>query len=102
MPEIWFYGILVFMKATIELDDDLYRQLKATAALKGKKVRELVEEGVRMVLHSSSTRSRKPRTKTSLPLVRSSRKKPLNIPDDAASRAEMADDLERYAASLRQ
>ena len=89
------------MKATIELDDDLYRQLKATAALKGKKVRELVEEGVRMVLQSS-TRSRKAKAETPLPLVRSSRKKPLNIPDDAASRAEMADELERYAASLRQ
>src|SRR5262245_49332422 len=62
---IWFYGILVFMKANIELDDDLYRQLKATAALKGMKVRELVEEGVRMVLHSSSTRSRKAPAKTS-------------------------------------
>ena len=89
------------MKATIELDDDLYRQLKATAALRGKKVRELVEEGVKMVLHSP-TRSKKAATKATLPLVGSSRKKQLDIPDDAATRAEMADDLERYAASLRQ
>jgi hypothetical protein len=89
------------MKATIEFDDDLYRQLKATAALRGKKVRELVEEGVRIVLRSSSRSSRKAPSKTKLPLVRSSRKKPLKIPDDVASRVEMADDLERYAASLR-
>jgi len=38
------------MKATIELDDALYRQLKAAAALQGRKVKELVAEGVRRVL----------------------------------------------------
>jgi hypothetical protein len=38
------------MKATIELDDVLYRQLKAEAALRGRKVKELVAEGVRRVL----------------------------------------------------
>ena len=38
------------MKATIDLDDTLYRQLKAQAALRGRKVRELVAEGVRRIL----------------------------------------------------
>ena len=38
------------MKATIELDDALYRQLKAAAALQGRKVKDLVAEGVRRVL----------------------------------------------------
>ena len=38
------------MKATIDLDDTLYRQLKAEAALRGRKVEELVAEGVRRVL----------------------------------------------------
>jgi hypothetical protein len=89
------------MKATIEFDDALYRQLKATAALRGKKVRELVEEGVRMVLHGSPGTA-KPMAKDSLPLISSSRKKTLKIPDDVAARVELAEDLERYAASLRQ
>jgi hypothetical protein len=57
------------MKATIEFDDDLYRQLKATAALRGSKVKELVAEGVRMVLRHPDTLRRSPRLK--LPIVKS-------------------------------
>jgi hypothetical protein len=38
------------MKATIEFDDALYRQLKAVAALRGRKVKDLVTEGVRLML----------------------------------------------------
>ncbi len=87
------------MKATIEFEDELYRRLKATAAMRGKKVRELVAEGVRMVLQESWKPVENP---TDLPLITSSRKKPLEIPDDIASRLEVAEELERYAASLRQ
>lgn len=38
------------MKATIEFDDDLYRRLKIEAARRGRTIRELVAEGVRIVL----------------------------------------------------
>jgi len=38
------------MKATIELEDALYRRLKVEAASRGRKVKELVAEGVRRVL----------------------------------------------------
>lgn len=38
------------MKTTIELPDDLYRRAKATAALHGRKLKDLVEEGLRLVL----------------------------------------------------
>ena len=41
------------MKATIEFDDELYRQLKAAAALRGAKIKELVAEGVRLVLRGA-------------------------------------------------
>ncbi len=57
------------MKATIEFDDDLYRQLKATAALRGAKVKELVAEGVRMVLRPADAPHRLRRLK--LPIVKS-------------------------------
>lgn len=40
------------MKATIELDDALYRRLKVEAARRGRTVRELVTDGVRRVLDS--------------------------------------------------
>ncbi len=38
------------MKTTIELSDDLYRRAKATAALRGQRLRDIVEEGVRRVV----------------------------------------------------
>jgi hypothetical protein len=39
------------MKTTIELPDDLYRKAKALAALKGRKLKDLVEEGLRLVVN---------------------------------------------------
>jgi hypothetical protein len=41
------------MKATIELDNDLYRRAKIAAATRGRKIRELVAEGLQRVLSDS-------------------------------------------------
>ena len=41
------------MKTTVELSDDLYRRVKAAAALRGRKVKDLIEEGMRLVLKTS-------------------------------------------------
>jgi len=57
------------MKATIEFDDELYRQLKATAALRGSKIKDLVSEGVRMVLRGMDNPHRFRRIE--LPIVKS-------------------------------
>jgi hypothetical protein len=38
------------MKTTVEVPDDLYRRAKATAALHGRKLKDLVEEGLRLVI----------------------------------------------------
>jgi hypothetical protein len=40
------------MKTTIELPDPLYRQAKAAAALRGRKLKDLVEQGLRLVLEA--------------------------------------------------
>ncbi|MDQ2667131.1 MAG: hypothetical protein M3Z05_14120 [Gemmatimonadota bacterium] len=40
------------MKATIDLDEALYRRLKVEAARRGRTVRELVAEGIRAVIDS--------------------------------------------------
>ncbi|MEO7458268.1 MAG: hypothetical protein ABIY52_18560 [Gemmatimonadaceae bacterium] len=40
------------MKATIDLDEALYRRLKMEAARRGRTVRELVAEGIRIVIES--------------------------------------------------
>jgi hypothetical protein len=52
------YGSMVIpaagasMKTTVEVPDELYRKAKAEAALRGRKLRDLVEEGLRLVLET--------------------------------------------------
>jgi hypothetical protein len=56
------------MKTTLNLDDELYRQVKAKAAMEGQRVTDLVEAGLRVVLGESA--SDKPRaTRVRLPLI---------------------------------
>jgi hypothetical protein len=38
------------MKTTVELPDDLYRRAKAEAALRGRKLKDMIEEGLQLVL----------------------------------------------------
>jgi hypothetical protein len=42
------------MKATVEIPDDLYRRAEATAALNGRGLSDLVEEGLRHVVEKES------------------------------------------------
>ncbi|HEY2618766.1 MAG TPA: hypothetical protein VGI78_15605 [Acetobacteraceae bacterium] len=42
------------MKTTVELPDPHCRQAKAEAALRGRKLKDLVEEGLRLVLEVSA------------------------------------------------
>jgi hypothetical protein len=50
------------MKTTVEVPDDLYRRAKAEAALRGRKLKDLIEEGLRLVLDAP----RKSRRRSSL------------------------------------
>ncbi|HEV2954745.1 MAG TPA: hypothetical protein VGX95_01385 [Xanthobacteraceae bacterium] len=50
------------MKITVEIPNDLYREAKAAAALQRRKLKDLIAEGLRMVLQ----RGRKPPRRTSL------------------------------------
>jgi predicted transcriptional regulator len=38
------------MKTTIEVPDDLYRRAKSMAALRGRKLKDLIEEALRLVV----------------------------------------------------
>lgn len=40
------------MKTTVEVPDDLYRQAKVEAARRGSKLKDLVEQGLRLVLEA--------------------------------------------------
>jgi predicted component of type VI protein secretion system len=47
------------MKTTVELPDELYRKAKAAAALSGRKLKDLVEEGLRLVIETSAKSRRR-------------------------------------------
>jgi hypothetical protein len=40
------------MKTMVDLPDDLYRRAQAEAALRGRELKDLVEEGLRLVLEA--------------------------------------------------
>jgi hypothetical protein len=48
------------MKTTIEVSYELYRRAKAEAALRGCKLRDLIEEGLKLVLAAPRRRRRTP------------------------------------------
>lgn len=48
------------MKTTVDVPDDLYRRAKAEAALRGRKLKDLIEEGLRLVLDASRRTPRQP------------------------------------------
>ena len=48
------------MKTTVEVPDDLYRRAKAEAALRGRKLKDLIEEGLRLVLEVRGKRRKSP------------------------------------------
>jgi hypothetical protein len=48
------------MKTTVELPDDLYRRAKSEAALRGCKLEDLIEHGLRLVLDAPRKKRRRP------------------------------------------
>jgi predicted component of type VI protein secretion system len=48
------------MKTTVEMPDELYRRAKAEAGSSGRKLKDLVEEGLRRVLDASAGTRPKP------------------------------------------
>ena len=40
------------MRTTVDLSDEMYRRAKAEAALRGRKFKDLIEEGLRRVLEA--------------------------------------------------
>jgi hypothetical protein len=48
------------MKTTVEVPDDLYRRAKAEAALRGRRLKDLIEEGLRLVLDAPRKARRRP------------------------------------------
>jgi hypothetical protein len=72
LPENQKTGILPDMKTTLEIPDELYREAKARAAMENRKIKDLVAEGIRLVLEQSTPVTKRPIGKrpSPFPLIR--------------------------------
>lgn len=89
------------MKTTVEIPDDLFRQVKARAALEGLPLRELVTYGLRLALQAP-LQVAKPR-RAAFPLIRATLgASPLTEADTSAALVEMDDEeARRHADAVR-
>jgi len=59
------------MRTTFELPDDLFRQVKARAALQGRPLKDLVADALNLLLHTSKNESSRPvPRRTSFPIIK--------------------------------
>ena len=75
LPEKQISGRGDWMKTTLDIPNDLYRQAKATAALEGIRMKDLIGEGLRLALEA---RGRAAKSLSPLEVLREVRKKPLH------------------------
>lgn len=68
------------MKTTLEVPDELYRQVKSHAALHRRKIKDYVAEGLRLALEAD--RSRNGRASGPLAVFDEVRAQPLHRPED--------------------
>jgi hypothetical protein len=52
------HGIVRLMRTTVRLDDDLYREIKATAARTGRPVGDVISDALRTFIAADRTSSR--------------------------------------------
>ena len=58
------------MKTTFDIPDELYRRAKVEAALRGRKLKDLVEEGLRSVIDTPPQEGPRPRLADLMGLAR--------------------------------
>lgn len=89
------------MKTTVEIPDDLFRQAKAQAALRGIRLRELVEYGLRLALETPPPPAGGQRT--AFPLIKASADAPrLTEEQVQAALIDMnEEEAQRHAGSVR-
>lgn len=68
------------MRTTVEIPDEIYRELKIKAAREGKTVREIVLQGLQQELENNE--KSRPIRKLKLPLIRSSRPGTLDLTNE--------------------
>jgi hypothetical protein len=91
------------MKTTLEIPDDLYREAKAKAAMENRKIKDLIAEGIRLVLEQSASATKPPVRKrpSPFPLIHGKGGPLLKILDNKLiAQLQEEEDIERARRAL--
>jgi len=83
------------MRTTFDLPDELFRRAKSEAALRGRKLKDLVEEGLRRVLSEADMVANATEAPSLHDLMRDCRGIAPDSPTDFASNPKYLDDFGR-------
>jgi hypothetical protein len=90
------------MRTTLDLPDELFRQLKAKAALEGTKLKDLLTRFVEAGLGQPASSSRPPLERSKLPVIKRRRKKLIpNLTPELQARLEQEEDFAKLDRSFR-
>ena len=89
------------MKTTLDIPDDLFREAKSRAALKGTKLKDLVADGLRLVLAGGVTRSAPRRVQ--FPIIKARPGAPVITKQmvDVAEEQALKEEAEHHAKLMR-
>ena len=91
------------MKTTLEIPDELYREAKAKAAMENRKIKDLVADGIRLILSQSASAVERPVGKrpSPFPLIRGKGGPLLKILDNKLiAQLQEEEDIERARRAL--
>lgn len=88
------------MRTTVDIPDELFRRAKSEAALRGRKLKDLIEEGLRLVLAAPSAGGERappqpPRKVTAHDLLKDLIFEDVDGPEDLATNPKYFDDFGR-------
>jgi hypothetical protein len=83
------------MRTTVEIPDELFRRAKSEAALRGRKLKDLVEEGLRLVLGVAPAADERPVRRPSMHDLAKDLIFDDDCPSDLASNKKYFDDFGR-------
>ena len=88
------------MKTSLEIPDELYREIKVKAAREGRKISDVIADGLRLILQPPVSAQPKPQVRLKFPLLPLDPDRPIYSQEDI-DRALNEEEDRRLAALIR-